>query len=132
MKEFKEANHSPVVALAHGRDLKVRPGATVQLSARGSSDLDDDELVYRWWHYREPGSYDGTIEIRNAGKQNASFMAPGGPGAGETVHIVCEVTDNGTPRLTRYQRVILTVQPYLDRFGEGYPRKGPDPWPKRL
>jgi cellulose-binding protein len=111
VKDFKEANHPPVVALAHAQDLKARPGSTVRLSAQGTSDPDGDELVYRWWHYREAGSYDGTVEIRNAGKQSASFTAPGDAGSGDTVHIVCEVTDAGTPRLTRYQRVVLTVQP---------------------
>jgi hypothetical protein len=32
------------------------------------------------------------------------------PGAG-TMHIILAVTDHGTPRLTRYQRVIVTVTP---------------------
>jgi hypothetical protein len=28
-----------------------------------------------------------------------------------TLHIILAVTDNGTPALTRYQRVIVTVNP---------------------
>lgn len=111
VKSYAEANHPPVVALAHARDLKVRSGATVQLSAQGSHDPDGDGLVCQWWQYREAGSYDGTIEIRNAGKQDASFTVPGDIGKGETVHIICEVTDTGRPPLTRYQRVIVTVEP---------------------
>ena len=111
VKSYAEANHPPVVALAHSRDLKVRPGATVTLSAQGTKDPDGDALAYHWWQYREAGSYDGTVEIRDARDQDASFTVPGNAGKGETIHIICEVTDAGTPPLTRYQRVVVTVEP---------------------
>lgn len=29
---------------------------------------------------------------------------------GGTIHIICEVTDKGSPALTRYQRFIITVE----------------------
>ncbi|WP_374191840.1 hypothetical protein [Spirosoma foliorum] len=29
--------------------------------------------------------------------------------AGKTIHLILEVTDSGTPQLTRYQRVIAKV-----------------------
>ena len=32
--------------------------------------------------------------------------------AGQTIHVILEATDNGTPSLTRYQRVIVTIQPH--------------------
>jgi len=110
VKSYEEANHPPVVVLGHEADLKVRSGAMVKLSAQGTSDPDGDELEYRWWQYREAGSYDGTIEIRDAGKQDASFTVPGDAGKGKTVHIICEVTDTGTPQLTRYQRVVVEIE----------------------
>jgi hypothetical protein len=113
VKSYEEANHPPVVVLAHAADLVAQPGATVKLSARGTSDPDGDELTYHWWQYREAGSYRGTVEIRDAGKQDASFMMPGDIGNGETIHIICEATDNGTPPLTRYQRVIIYCQPAI-------------------
>ena len=107
VKSYEEANHPPVVVLGHAADLVARPGATVELSARGTSDPDGDELKYRWWQYREAGSYDGTIEIRDAGKQDALFTVPSDAGKEKTIHVICEVTDNGTPPLTRYQRVVV-------------------------
>ena len=107
VKSFDEANHPPLVALAQSNDLKALPGATVNLSAQGTSDPDGDELEYRWWQYREAGSYGGTVEIRDAGIHNASFRLPSDVGKGKTVHIICEVTDSGTPQLTRYQRVLV-------------------------
>jgi len=110
VKSFAQANHPPVVVLGHAADLEVRPGATVKLSTRGTSDPDGDKLEYRWWQYLEAGSYDGTIEIQDVGRQDASFTVPGDAGKGKTIHIICEVTDTGTPQLTRYQRVVVEVQ----------------------
>jgi hypothetical protein len=110
VKSFEEANHPPVVVLGHAADLEVQPGVTVQLSARRTSDPDGDALAYRWWHYREAGSYDGIIEIQDAGKHEASFTVPGDAGKGETIHLVCEVTDTGTPQLSRYQRVVVEIE----------------------
>ena len=99
-----------MVILAHAADIKVQPSTTLKLSAKGTSDPDGNKLEYRWWQYQEVGSYDGTIEIQGAGKQDASFIVPGNAGQGKTVHIICEVTDNGTPQLTRYQRVVFEIE----------------------
>jgi hypothetical protein len=110
VKSYDEANHQPVVKLAHTCDLKIRPGDTVTLSAKGTTDPDGDELTYRWWQYQEAGTYDGTVEIKDAGKQGASFMVPGDVGEGKTIHIICEVTDDGTPPLTRYKRVVMMIK----------------------
>jgi len=111
VKSYAEANHAPVVKLGHAVDLKVRPGESVSLSAKGTTDPDGDTLEYRWWQYREAGTFDGTIEIRDAGRQDASVAVPGDFDKGGTLHIICEVTDTGIPRLTRYQRVIVEVKP---------------------
>ena len=110
VKSYEEANHPPVVRLTHTADLLVQPGEKVKLSAEGTSDPDGDQLEYHWWQYQEAGSYDGPVEILDTEKQNASFSVPGDASQGEKIHIVCEVTDAGTPPLTRYQRVVVEVR----------------------
>ena len=110
VKSYKEANHPPVVKLAHALDLKVQPGQKVSLSASGTTDPDGDELTYRWWQYQQADTYEGAIDIVNARKQDASFTVPGHGGKGKTIHIICEVTDKGTPPLTRYQRVVVEIE----------------------
>ncbi|HUU17192.1 MAG TPA: nucleoside hydrolase-like domain-containing protein [Sedimentisphaerales bacterium] len=111
VKPYDQANHPPVVKLTHALDLKVRPGDRVSLSAKGTTDPDGDKLAFLWWQYKEADTYDGAIQIKDAGKQDASFKVPGNAGEGETIHVICEVTDAGTPPLTRYQRVIVSVVP---------------------
>jgi hypothetical protein len=109
VKPVAAANHPPAVVLSHPDDLQGRRGARITLSAVGSSDPDGDQLSYRWWQYRDAGSYPGSVEIRGPRQQVASFTVPRAAVAGQTLHLICEVTDHGTPRLTRYRRVIVTV-----------------------
>jgi hypothetical protein len=110
VKPYDEANHQPIVKLDHRPDLSAKPGSTIQLSARGSYDPDGDELNYKWWYYKEAGDYHGELEIGNADQQNVSLTMPEDAASGETIHIICEVSDSATPQLTRYKRVVLTVE----------------------
>lgn len=110
VKSYEEANHPPVVFLGHAANLKLKPGATVKLSAQGTSDPDGDKLSFHWWQYKEAGTYNGSVDIGNAGKQDATLSIPADAGKGETIHIICEATDGGTPPLKRYQRVIVEIQ----------------------
>lgn len=109
LKSFDEVNHPPVVKLDHQSYLTVKAAQTVQLSAKGTMDPDGNTLNYKWWHYKEPGSYEGTVSIKNANNQQASFVVPDNAKKGNTFHIICEVTDTGNPPLTRYQRVIVEI-----------------------
>ncbi len=107
---YEEANHPPVPMLSHEKQVKAKTGDTVSLSAEGSSDPDEDLLSYKWFHYREPGTYVGDIELDQPKKSKISFTAPPVQER-QTIHIILEVTDNGVPPLTRYQRVVITVLP---------------------
>lgn len=110
VKSYDEANHAPVVALAHDDDLSAAPGKTVKLSAKGTKDPDGDKLTYKWWQYREAGSYPGDITLGSNDGMKSSFVVPEDAKKGETIHVICEVTDDGMPALTRYARVIITVK----------------------
>jgi hypothetical protein len=109
VQPYANANHAPNVVLNHASDLEAGIGTTVKLNAQKTKDPDDDTLTTLWWQYHEADSYEGKITIQNASKQLASFTVPDDAKPGDTIHIVCEVIDNGTPPLTRYQRVVVTV-----------------------
>jgi hypothetical protein len=116
-----EANHPPVARLGHPAALTARPGERVELSAEGSTDPDGDALSYEWFYYGEAGTLAVSsarsgqpLAIRGFDQAKASFVVPTTrvmpPGTG-TMHLILAVTDHGTPRLTRYRRVIVTVTP---------------------
>jgi len=108
-----KANHEPTAVCNEDRTLAVLlieadPGAEVKLSAAGSTDPDGDALEYKWWVYREAGSYWADAPIRDADKIEAVVTVPE-ESAGRTIHVILEVTDKGRPPLTAYRRVILAV-----------------------
>ena len=107
---YDEANHPPVVKLANSSDMVAKPGSIIKLSAQGTSDPDGDELSYFWWQYEEVDTYQGVVKIENSTGQEASITIPADAMKGQSIHIVCEVKDNGIPQLTRYKRVILEIE----------------------
>jgi len=111
VKPYGEANHPPVVKLAHEQDLNVLPGSTIKLSAQGTSDPDGDEISYHWWFYDEASDYEGEIEITNPDERDVSIVIPDSITQETSLHMICEVRDRGVPPLTRYNRVIIKVKP---------------------
>ncbi|MFC1781884.1 hypothetical protein ACFLZ8_06455, partial [Planctomycetota bacterium] len=109
VSNYENANHAPSVELNHSEDLTVKPGAQVQFDG-SADDPDGDRLSYRWWLYQEADSYQGAIEISDSQSQKAAFNVPEDTKAGDTIHIILEVTDSGSPPLIRYRRVIATVE----------------------
>ena len=111
-KEFSECNHPPIAMLAHADQLTVRSGETFHLSAKGSSDPDDDSLSFLWFQYREAGTYPGIVSFRPyaANLYELPVTAPVVKDK-HTVHFILKVTDKGEPALSSYKRVIVTVLP---------------------
>ncbi|MBN2313615.1 MAG: DUF1593 domain-containing protein [Sedimentisphaerales bacterium] len=109
VKSPSQANHPPKVALEHSADLAAAPGATLNLIAH-ADDPDGDALSYRWWQYQEAGTYKGKIAIKNATSKSASVTLPSDAKSSQTAHFICEVADDGSPPLTRYQRVVITIE----------------------
>jgi hypothetical protein len=106
---YAEANHPPVVALAHAHDLVAAPGATLTLSARGSTDPDGHALDFRWWQDEDADTAETKLVLAGSDRLETSFAIPADASVGDTFHVICEVTDRGTPALTRYRRIVVTV-----------------------
>ena len=109
-EEYEDANHHPEVQIKGEQDRTVSSGETVTLDAGGSTDPDGDEIVFHWWQYKEAGTYDGLVELQGSENAGLTFTAPD-VSRPETIHIILEVTDQGEPALSSYQRCIITVTP---------------------
>jgi hypothetical protein len=108
VKNFNEANHAPVVKLQGGQKRFVKPGETVKLTGI-ATDPDNDKLKYRWWQYSDADSVDAVVDIANSNSPDrANFVVP--DESGKLIHLILEVTDDGTPPLVGYKRVVCLIQ----------------------
>jgi hypothetical protein len=111
VKEYAAANHPPVPAIKGPVLREVKPGEVVELDAADTSDPDGDGLSFEWVYYPEPSPYRGPdVTIAGANASSARFTAPNVDGP-QSVHVLLIATDHGTPPLTRYRRVIVTIRP---------------------
>jgi hypothetical protein len=86
----------------------VTAGEKIRLSG-AVSDPDGNTVTVRWWQMKV-GSYPGEITISNPGTLQTQVLVPKEAVPGQTIHVILEATDNGSPALARYQRVIITVR----------------------
>ncbi|MCR9066597.1 MAG: DUF1593 domain-containing protein [Cytophagales bacterium] len=108
---YEEANHPPVPVLMHPDNFTVKSGEMIHLDAYNSTDPDEDNLSFLWFHYPEAGSYKELV--KTGGAENIHKFSVKAPevNKAETLHFILKLTDKGEPNLTRYRRVIVTVVP---------------------
>jgi hypothetical protein len=90
-------------------DVSAKPGAIVPLQGT-VSDPDKNTVKTTWWQYNDAGTYPGDITIAEPTALATTFKVPSDAQPGQTIHIILEATDDGSPAMTRYQRVIVRVQ----------------------
>jgi hypothetical protein len=131
IKSFSEANHNPIVAV-NGQSgtapifIEAIVGQPIVLDASQSHDPDGQALRYSWFHYSEAGAGGGqglaAVNIAGAESSLATItptatcrpmwiQTPSARCPDEGVaHIILSVTDNGSPSLTSYRRIVLHVR----------------------
>ena len=85
--------------------IKAKAGDTIRLDASMSSDPDGDAFTFRWWQQQEIGKTKVTIE--QSDQSIATLRIPKGT-KGDTIHIICEVHDDGPFHLVAYRRIIIS------------------------
>lgn len=112
--DYSAVNHHPTAAVGKDRSLKcrhekARPGDVLQFDASRSSDPDGDSLNFRWTVYAEPSTYKGTVDIEGGDTPRCRVAVPANA-SGKTIHLILTVTDDGTPALTAYRRIVIEVR----------------------
>ena len=108
---FQEANHNPIAVLTHQENLTVISGDSFTLNAFPSTDPDGDNLSFLWFNYPEAGTLKKPIQVNGAENiYKASFTAPK-VDEEQTAHFILQLTDKGSPPLSSYKRVIVTIKP---------------------
>lgn len=108
--DYKNTNHPPVVKLVTPEHITVKSGEIFKLDGTLCSDPDGDGLIYYWSYYQGAGTYNDVIQLFPANSARIMAKAPN-VDSEKTIHFILKVTDRGTPRLTRYARVIVTIEP---------------------
>ncbi|MCU0324595.1 MAG: DUF1593 domain-containing protein [Spirosomaceae bacterium] len=106
--KFMDANHEPTVKIQGNLKVMANTGQKIKLNGF-VSDPDGDKVSVRWWQI-PAGSYQNKVEINNVESLQAEILVPKDAKAGQTIHIILEANDNGSPMLTSYQRVIIMVR----------------------
>lgn len=113
VRPFNEANHKPVAVVAGDGSretlyVDAHEGDTLSISALDSYDPDGDELQFNWWTYPEAGSNLQCPALDMNTTSEVSFMVPFGE-AGADLHLICEVSDKGSPSLVSYRRIVIRI-----------------------
>ncbi|HEY6978813.1 MAG TPA: DUF1593 domain-containing protein [Chitinophagaceae bacterium] len=106
--KYADANHAPVVTIEGPRNVLASPGETIRLNGN-IFDPDRNKVSIKWWQFFV-GTYPDKVDISKPNTTQAKVLIPKDAVPGQTIHVILEATDNGTPALTSYQRTIITVR----------------------
>ncbi len=112
--DYTNANHNPIAVLNgdHTKNIMVisaTNGATIALSAEGTSDPDGNSVRATWWIYPEAGNISGAMLTATEGLKTEAHL-PENKKMGK-LHVILQVEDDGEPHLFAYRRAIIDVGP---------------------
>lgn len=106
-----QGNHNPQVVI-NGNDglqpiqIQAKAGDSIRLDASSSIDPDGDKLTFLWWQQPEIGKTKASIDPSN--QSIATIQIPSDV-TSDTIHIICEVHDDGPFHLVSYRRIIIEI-----------------------
>ena len=104
-------NHNPQVVINGNKGtapihITAKAGETIRLDASRSRDVDGDNLQFSWWQQPEIGKT--KVTISQSAQKITSIRIPTNA-TGDTIHMICEVHDDGPFHLVAYRRIIISI-----------------------
>ena len=87
--------------------ITAKAGETIHLDASMSVDPDGDDLTFLWWQQPEIGRT--KVAVDQSDQPVATLRIPA-DAKGDTIHLICEIHDNGPFHLVAYRRIIITIK----------------------
>ena len=106
--KYSDANHPPVVKIEGPKVLVASPGEKIRINAV-VSDPDGDTVLIKWWQFIT-GTDNKIIDILNPASAQTDVLISKEATPGQTIYLIIEAKDNGTPAITRYQRVNIIIK----------------------
>ena len=104
-------NHNPQVVINGHKGtgaihITAKAGDTILLDASQSVDVDGDNLQFSWWQQPEIGKT--KVTISQSSPKTATIQIPANATV-DTIHMICEVHDDGPYHLVAYRRMIISL-----------------------
>ena len=106
-----QGNHNPQVVINGSEGLQslsieAKAGDTIRLDASKTMDSDGDKLSFLWWQQPEIGKT--KVAIAQPEESVITIQIPAET-CKETIHIICEVHDDGPFHLVSYRRIQVHI-----------------------
>ncbi|KAI6482764.1 hypothetical protein MCOR18_004468 [Pyricularia oryzae] len=132
-QDFDRTNQAPVVSIVDSvgpapAEISAEAGSTIALDADRTYDTDGDELTFKWWQYNDCTASQCWVEaevkelqikpvdreckvvevtLPSPEKCCCEMLSRQAVAKGQLLHLILEVTDNGSPALTTYRRALI-------------------------
>ncbi len=105
-KNYKDANHEPIITIEGPLHVMAKSGEKIRINAK-ATDPDGNKITYHWYSLNP--NHTG-LTINNAHTNQVEIILAANAVKNQSVEIICEVKDDGTPALTRYQKLLVTIR----------------------